>query len=30
VPIKEGFHLLQPRGRTLHPNAALFVDWIKE
>jgi LysR family transcriptional regulator, glycine cleavage system transcriptional activator len=28
VPIKEGFHLLEPVGRDRHPDAGLFVDWI--
>jgi LysR family transcriptional regulator, glycine cleavage system transcriptional activator len=30
VPINEGFHLLQQIGRTPHPDAAAFVEWIGE
>jgi LysR family transcriptional regulator, glycine cleavage system transcriptional activator len=30
VPIKEGFHLLEPVGQERHPDASLFVDWILE
>jgi LysR family transcriptional regulator, glycine cleavage system transcriptional activator len=28
VPIEEAFHLLEPVGREIHPDAALFVEWI--
>lgn len=28
VPINEAFHLLQPVGREIHSDAALFIDWI--
>lgn len=28
VPINEAFHLLEPVGRDMHPDAALFTDWI--
>jgi LysR family glycine cleavage system transcriptional activator len=30
VPIDEAFHLLEPLGRDLHPDAALFADWLLE
>ena len=30
VPIKEAFHLLEPLGRDLHPDAPLFIRWIKD
>lgn len=29
VPIEEAFHLLVPDGGRLHPDAKLFIDWIK-
>jgi LysR family transcriptional regulator, glycine cleavage system transcriptional activator len=28
LPIKEAFYLLEPIGRDLHPDAAMFVEWI--
>ena len=28
VPIDEAFHLLEPVGRELHPDAAMFIEWI--
>jgi LysR family transcriptional regulator, glycine cleavage system transcriptional activator len=30
VPIQEAFHLLEPVGRVLHPDAALFISWLTE
>jgi LysR family transcriptional regulator, glycine cleavage system transcriptional activator len=30
VPINEAFHLLEPVGGDVHPDAALFVDWMAE
>lgn len=30
VPINEAFHLLEPVGIELHPDASLFVKWISE
>jgi LysR family transcriptional regulator, glycine cleavage system transcriptional activator len=30
VPINEGFHLLEQNGRTPHPDAAPFVEWLRE
>jgi LysR family transcriptional regulator, glycine cleavage system transcriptional activator len=29
LPIDEAFHLLEPVGRELHPDALTFVAWIK-
>lgn len=28
VPIDEAFHLIQPAGNSLHPDAQGFVDWL--
>lgn len=30
VPITEAFYLLEPVGRDLHPDAPLFIRWIKD
>jgi LysR family transcriptional regulator, glycine cleavage system transcriptional activator len=30
VPINEAFHLLEPIGREVHPDASLFIDWMSE
>jgi LysR family transcriptional regulator, glycine cleavage system transcriptional activator len=28
VPISEAFHLLEPVGKDLHPDASQFIDWL--
>ncbi len=30
VPIKEGFHLLTPKRKSIHPDAQLFTNWLFE
>ncbi len=30
LPVKEGFHLLQPVGKGQHRDAPIFADWITE
>ncbi|MDE2444919.1 MAG: LysR family transcriptional regulator [Alphaproteobacteria bacterium] len=30
VPIKEAFYMLEPVGKDLHPDAPLFIRWIKD
>lgn len=30
VPIKEGFHLLTPKRKSIHPDAQYFTDWVLE
>lgn len=30
VQINEAFHLLEPVGREMHPDASLFIDWLLE
>jgi LysR family transcriptional regulator, glycine cleavage system transcriptional activator len=28
IPINEAFHLLEPVGKTLHPDASHFIEWV--
>lgn len=30
VPIKEGFHLLVPKRKSIHPDAKHFINWVSE
>jgi LysR family transcriptional regulator, glycine cleavage system transcriptional activator len=30
VPINEAFHLLEPVGRKMHPDASVFIGWLLE
>ena len=29
VPIREAFYLLEPIGKAQHPDATLFIDWVR-